>query len=125
MKKLAISIFLLLSLTFLLGQQRGENFTFEFDGVVMDGVLNLPERSPPRGIILIVQGSGRTNAVAGNAYGDVREAITAAGYGTYIWDKMGCGNSGGVFDYHQTVSNSADEAIAAIETLREKRVPGA
>ena len=38
---------------------------------------------------------------------------------------MGCGNSEGTFDYNQTVQNSADEVIAAIKTLRKKRIPGA
>ncbi|MEO0731856.1 MAG: alpha/beta hydrolase, partial [Bacteroidota bacterium] len=125
MKKGLIWLLLFCSLPHLSAQQWGKNFTFGYNGVVLDGVLNLPEQSPPRGIVLIVHGSGRTNAVAQNLHGDVRAAIVAAGYGTYMWDKMGCGKSGGVFDYNQTVASSAAEVIAAITALRAHRIPGA
>jgi pimeloyl-ACP methyl ester carboxylesterase len=47
------------------------------------------------------------------------------GYTTFIWDKRGCGNSSGKFDYNQTLQNSAEEAIAAINALQKNGVPGA
>lgn len=97
---------------------------FEFEGVVLNGVLNFPEKAKPKGIVLIVHGSGQTNAVAQEWYHDVREAILKAGYATYMWDKMGCGKSGGTFNYNQSVENSALEVIAAINTLKKQQISG-
>lgn len=97
---------------------------FEFEGVLLNGVLNLPTDQKPKGIVLIIHGSGRTEAVAGEWHLDVRETIVKAGYATYMWDKMGCGNSGGTFDINQTVYSSASEAIAAINTLKEMEITG-
>lgn len=99
-------------------------FDFEFEGLTLNGVLNLPKDNKPKGIVLIVHGSGRTNAVAQEWYADVRETIVKAGYGTYMWDKMGCGKSGGTFNYHQSVQSSASEVIAAIRTLEKREIPG-
>ena len=55
-------------------------------------------------------------------YSDVRETIVNSGFATYMWDKMGCGDSGGTFNNNQSVQNSADEAIAAIKTLKNKKI---
>ena len=41
-----------------------------------------------------------------------------------MWDKMGCGKSEGVFNYNQSVQNSALEVIAAINALKKKQVTG-
>jgi pimeloyl-ACP methyl ester carboxylesterase len=99
------------------------NFSFEEE--TLNGVLTLPGSNTPKGIVLIVHGYGKTNAVAGNWYGDVRQAIHNAGFATYMWDKMGCGNSTGEFDIDQPVANSADEVAAAIDMLKANQIPGA
>lgn len=106
-----------------LAHQELVNFTFE--GETLNGVLNLPEDKPAKGIILIVHGYGKTNAVQQSWYADVRAIMLKAGYGTYMWDKMGCGQSTGSFDINQPVENSADEAIAAIKQLLSLKVSGA
>ncbi|WP_422104816.1 alpha/beta hydrolase family protein [Winogradskyella sp.] len=97
---------------------------FDFEGVTLNGVLNLPKDQKPKGLVLIIHGSGRTNAVAQNWYADIRETIVNSGYATYMWDKMGCGQSGGTFNNNQSVYNSADEAIAAIMALKAQNIPG-
>lgn len=84
--------------------------------------MNIPENNGPKGVVLIVHGSGRTNAIAKDAYYDVRQVILKSGYATYMWDKMGCGKSGGTFDYNQSVENSALEVIAAINALKHKKI---
>lgn len=99
-------------------------FEFQFEGNLMNGILNLPATGTPKGIVLIVHGSGRTNAIVEDLYADVRASILEAGYGTYMWDKIGCGKSEGTFDYYQTVQNSALEVIAAIEALKRKEISG-
>ena len=105
-------------------QSNRQIFDFEFEGITLNGVLNLPKNQEPKGIVLIVHGSGKTNAVAQEWYADIRETIIKTGYATYIWDKMGCGKSGGTFNYNQSVQNSAAEVIAAINTLKAKQIPG-
>lgn len=101
-----------------------EIFEFEFDEVVLNGVLDLPKNHQPKGIILLLHGSGKTNAVEQNKYSDIRKTMVKAGYATYMWDKKGCGKSGGVFDINQTIESSALEAIAAIQSLKESKIPG-
>lgn len=125
MKQLGYFLLLnLFSLT-LNAQIKKEIFDFDFEGFVLNGILNQPEQQAAKGLVLIVQGSGATNAVAREMYYDVRSELVNAGYATYIWDKMGCGQSEGTFDINQPVENSAQEVIAAINTLKAQKVPGA
>ncbi|RUO38620.1 alpha/beta hydrolase [Aliidiomarina shirensis] len=124
MKIFITLVMLTLSITKCIAQTENEIFEFEFEGYTLNGVLNLPDEPEPKGIVLIVHGSGETNAVEQNWYSDVRQTILSAGYGTYMWDKMGCGNSEGTFNYNQSVENSALEVIAAINELKRKMIPG-
>lgn len=124
MKRIIVVILLFLIFTNSNAQSNRQLVDFEFEGVLLNGVLNLPKDQKPKGIVLVTHGSGKTNAVAQEWYSDIRETIVSTGYATYMWDKMGCGNSGGTFNYNQSVQNSAAEVIAAITTLKEKRIPG-
>ncbi len=124
MKRIIVVIFLTLIGTNTSAQGDRQLLDFEFEGVTLNEVLNIPHQVKPKGVVLIVHGSGQTNAVAQNWYADVRATILKAGYGTYMWDKMGCGESGGDFNYNQSAQNSALEAIAAITSLKEMEVPG-
>lgn len=118
-------VVLIIMTSSLKAQMKQDLFEFDYEGVTLHGVLNLPEDKPPKGIALIIHGSGQTNAVKQELHHDVREQLVRSGYGTYMWDKMGCGLSGGTFDYNQTVESSAMEAIAAIDALRMMQVPAA
>ena len=120
---------MLISILYFIGfnskaQRERQIFEFEFEGLTLNGLLNLPKDQEPKGIVLILHGSGKTNAVEGSWKGDIRKTIVESGYATYMWDKMGCGKSGGTFDYNQSVFNSAEEAIAAINALKKKNIPG-
>jgi len=121
MKKPLFSFLILFALT--LSPSQSQEFDFVFEGATLNGVLTQPKQSP-KGLVLIVHGSGRTNAVAQNWYSDVRAAIGNAGYATFIYDKQGCGKSEGEFNYNQAVSNSSKEVIAAINALKAEKVPG-
>ncbi|MBS9463428.1 alpha/beta hydrolase [Flagellimonas sp. 389] len=123
-KNTILTLFLLLVGINAKAQTDKQSFDFEFEGIQLNGILNIPEDVNPKGIVLIVHGSGRTNAVEKNWYADVRGTILEAGYGTYMWDKMGCGKSGGTFNYNQPVQNSVLEVIAAITQLQQKKIPG-
>jgi pimeloyl-ACP methyl ester carboxylesterase len=123
MKKFLLLVLLLIwASVYSIAQKKGEIFEFDFEGVTLNGILNMPEHTPPKGIVLIVHGAGRTNAVEKEWYRDVRQTLLKSGYATYMWDKMGCGKSGGTFNYNQPVENSSMEAIAAIHALRN--IPG-
>ncbi|MEM1001889.1 MAG: CocE/NonD family hydrolase, partial [Bacteroidota bacterium] len=124
MTKISALIALLFITTSSIAQGTRQLFEFPFEGVTINGVLNLPETQNSKGIVLLVYGSGTTNAVAQEWYQDIRATFVKAGYGIYMWDKMGCGDSGGTFDINQTVDNSALEVIAAINTLKEQNIPG-
>ncbi len=124
MKKIRIIVFLALIALNANAQGDKQLLDFEFAGMSLNGILNIPKDTQPKGIVLIVHGSGRTNAIEQNWYGDVRAAMLKAGYATYMWDKMGCGKSEGTFNYNQTVQNSASEVIAAINALQEKKIIG-
>ncbi len=121
-----ITLILLFFIGFITNAQNTQELLdFEFEGVQLSGVLDLPKNKNPKGIVLIVHGDGKTNAVAGNWYNDVRNAILSIGYATYMWDKMGCGRSGGEYKNGQPVENGALEVIAAIENLKESKIKGA
>lgn len=124
MKKISIFLFLLLMTLNTKAQIEKEIFDFDFEGITLNGVLNMPENIEPKGIVLIVHGSGRTNAIAQELHLDIRETIVKSGYATFMWDKKGCGKSGGTFDYNQPVQNSALEVIAAINALKDKQISG-
>jgi len=104
--------------------QEQQTFQFTYQDYTLNGVLDTPEDSIPKGLVLIIHGAGRTNAVAQNMHGDVRAQLVKSGYAVYMWDKMGCGKSEGAFNYNQSVQSSADEAIAAIKALQQKQIPG-
>jgi len=124
MNKILILTLLCLGVSNLEGQNNNSRiFDFEFEGNKINGVLNMPQETP-KGIVIIVHGSGKTNAVDQDWYLDVRQGILNAGYATYMWDKMGCGKSEGTFDYNQSVQNSSSEVIAAINTLKKRNIPG-
>ena len=116
-----LTIFLMI-ITYTQAQNNRQILDFEFEGITLNGVLNLPKNQKPKGVVLIIHGSGRTEAVAQEWYLDIRETIVKAGYATYMWDKMGCGKSGGVFNINQSVQNSASEVIAAINALNKKKI---
>ncbi|SEL09313.1 Serine aminopeptidase, S33 [Aquimarina amphilecti] len=122
MKRIIALTILTLIFFNLKAQSNKQVLNFEFEGIKLNGVLNLPKDQKPKGIVLIIHGSGKTNAVAQEWYSDIRETIVKAGFATYMWDKMGCGKSGGAFNYNQSVQNSASEVIAAINTLKEKQI---
>ncbi|MEM8525493.1 MAG: alpha/beta hydrolase [Bacteroidota bacterium] len=121
---LFIGLILLLTSN-IIAQMTKEPFQFEYEGKKLHGILNQPSQVEPAGLVLIIHGSGQTNAVAREWHYDMRATLVQAGFTVYMWDKMGCGKSEGVFDYHQSIQSSASEAIAAIEELKRQKIAGA
>jgi len=119
-------LFLLLALIAVnsYSQPSQEFLDFNFKGKKLSGILNFPKNTTPKGIVLIVHGDGKTNAIAGKWWFDVRNAITKAGFATFMWDKMGCGNSEGTYKNGRPVEDEALEVIAAIRNLKSKKIKG-
>lgn len=95
MSRIAALIILVLFITDSVAQIKREILEFQFEGDMLNGVSNTPELIRPKGVVLLVHGSGLTNAVTQQWHYDVREAIIKSGYATFMWDKKGCGKSEG------------------------------
>lgn len=129
MKKNIASLFLIILALFIcgsvFGQIKTENFEFVHNGKKLSGLLDLPIGQKTTSIVLIVQGSGKSDIVAGNWYYDLRSNFVKLGIACCIWDKPGCGKSEGNFDINQTVQSSASEVLAAIKELKKRNIAGA
>jgi pimeloyl-ACP methyl ester carboxylesterase len=105
-------------------QIKKEKFSFTFEGIKYSGVIDLPEKTEPTSMIIIVPGSGKTNFIAGDWFNGLRSQFVQFGFACCVWDKAGCGKSEGVFDYQQSVQSSAKEALAAIKELKRQKIAG-
>lgn len=102
-----------------------QRFDFRFEGRKYSGILDLPTQKNAKSLIVLVPGSGKTRMTAGKWNYSLREKLNSLGIATYAYDKSGCGDSEGEYDYNQSVENSSDELLAAIQELRDQKIPGA
>jgi pimeloyl-ACP methyl ester carboxylesterase len=109
----------------LFGQKVSEPFEFQFENKTLRGVIEKPQDRPSTAIVIIIPGYGRTDFVEGGWFTTLRNKFVEAGLTVCCWDRMGCGKSEGVFDAGQPVKNSADEAVAAIQEIKRRKIPGA
>ena len=105
-------------------EMRTNTFAFFFEGKKYSGLVDIPEQKKATAMIILVPGSGKTDIVAGHGFHDIRSRFTEQGFACLVWDKAGCGKSEGVFNYNQTIQNSASEVIAAINEATLRNVPG-
>lgn len=119
-----ISIGALPSCIFAAEEFTTEEFTFESSGINLNGIISRPQNTEANAIIIIVHGYGRTNVVKGNWYRELRSRFTSRGISVLVWDKPGCGKSEGEFDINQPVDSSADEVVAAMHALKQKKEAG-
>lgn len=101
-----------------------EEFSFRSAGAKLNGIISRPKNGEVTSIAIIVHSYGRTNVVEGDWFRQVRSQFTAKGISVLVWDKPGCGKSEGEFDINQPIESSADEVLAAISALKEKKEPG-
>ncbi len=102
-------------------QQRGARlelpesiFTFQSGDLELRGKLVLPLGSGPFPAVVLVHGSGKESAV--DSY-YMPYLFAAHGVATLVYDKRGTGESAG--DYTQNFDLLADDAVAAVEWLRD------
>ena len=108
-----------------LGQIVSEPFEFQFEGKTLRGLIEKPRDRQSKAVVLIIPGYGKTNFVEGRWFSTLRHHLVDAGLTVCLWDKMGCGKSEGVFDAQQPVENSAMEALAAIQKVKQMKIVGA
>ncbi len=101
-----------------------EEFFFTFNNTRYHAEIGKPHKRPSTATIVIIPGHGKTDFVGGAYYYYLRQFFTQLGLTTLVWDKKGCGKSEGVYEHHQSVTSSAEEAIAAIEEYKQKKLPG-
>lgn len=101
-----------------------DTLSFVFEGKKFSGILDLPRDKKPKGLIILIPGSGKTDIATGNWNSVLRSNFVQEGFACYVWDRAGCGKSQGIFNANQPVQNSAKEAIAAIEELKRQNIPG-
>ncbi|MCK5456723.1 MAG: alpha/beta hydrolase, partial [Melioribacteraceae bacterium] len=104
------------------GQMKTEEFSFEYDGKKYSGLLDLPRDEKPTAIVVMIHGHGKTNVVEKNWYAKTRSKFVSTGIAVCIWDKAGCGKSEGEYKHNQTVQSSANEALVAIEKLKQLNI---
>lgn len=100
---------------------RTEQFSFEYNGNRLVGVLDWPNNDDPTSVIVFVHGHGRSNP---DRYHDLRKHFSQHGLACCIWDKAGCGQSSGEYDHGQTVQSSAYEVVAGIDALTSLGITG-
>ncbi|MEM6631145.1 MAG: alpha/beta hydrolase [Bacteroidota bacterium] len=116
------------SFLFSYGQLRTEAFQFSYDSLTYQGYLDYPQDQDPEAWIVLIPGSGQTDFGGTSGWNKwfmrLRTNFVDQGLGVCMWDRPGCGKSEGSFDPNQSVHSSAEEALAAIETIRSKALPG-
>jgi len=121
---LIIAFFTSLFATPLQARPSAERFNFQHDDIRYAGVVEQPEKQTAHGLVVIIPGHGCTDAVSGNQYRTFRNRLTERGWAVALWDRAGCGGSGGEYDHDQSVQSSAEEAISAVRRLNEIAAPG-
>lgn len=108
----------------LFGQKLAEPFEFKFEDKTLRGLIEKSQNQTAQAVVILIPGYGKTDFVEGNWFSTLRNELVASGLTVVLWDKMGCGNSEGVFDAQQPVENSAQEALTAIKEIKRLHVPG-
>lgn len=106
------------------GQIKTEEFVFEHNGIKLSGFIDCPENNEVSTIVIIIPGSGPTDFAHSPGFDVIRSSFVKLGITVCLWDKQGCGKSQGVYDDDQTIQSSAQEAITAINKLKELNIPG-
>ena len=102
-----------------------EEFFFTFNNTRYSAEIGKHKSHPSNNAtIVIIPGHGKTDFVGGTHFYELRQFFTGLGFTTLVWDKKGCGKSEGIYEHHQSIESSADEAIAAIEEYKQKNLPG-
>ncbi len=96
-----------------------KNFSIKSDGVKIRGEVDLPVRSKPVGIVLLIPGSGRVDRHELGIFDDIAQCLTNAGFAAARYDKRGVGKSSGKYE-EAGLSDLEYDAINVAKYLRKK-----
>jgi pimeloyl-ACP methyl ester carboxylesterase len=94
-----------------------EEVAFKHGGVTLSGDLLKPEGAGPFPVFIWCHGSGKSNRQWGMEFA---KTFVKGGYAFLVWDKPGVGKSSGS-SYPQSLSNRAEEVLAAADFLRKRK----
>lgn len=97
-----------------------EPFEFEFEGNVLRGFIDRPEKTGLSPLVVLIPGSGRTDVMRERRF--FGGALADHGVATVIWDKPGSGCSDGTYSDVPSLYSRVDEVLAAIAEV--ERHPG-
>jgi len=96
---------------------------FNSGDTTLYGELVLPEKHPPKALVVLQYGGGRDSAVASNY---VQHLLPLSDIAVFVYDKRGTGRSGGHFNAH--IGMQSDDLVAALTAARRDsrvaNVPG-
>lgn len=116
---LVAMIFIAILTQFDLANSESIEIEFEHKDVFLNGSLLLPKGEKPFPVALFIHGDGAQDRFAGDSYSLVMNAFLEKGIACFSWDKKGVGASGGNW-LDQSMSERADEALAAMEALKNR-----
>lgn len=99
------------------GQQRVISFNHHQD--ILQGTLIFPPDKVHPPVVLIIHGDGTQDRWSGDGYLPLVKSLIAQEIAVFSWDKPGVGASTGNW-LAQTMSDRADEADLALNTLKEQ-----
>jgi uncharacterized protein len=91
--------------------------TFQSHNVILSGDITFPSTGPATAALILIQGSGNAERMT-----VVARILAANGFSVLTYDKRGVGQSGGVYEGQNNVSDKnldllADDAVAAFGVL--------
>jgi dipeptidyl aminopeptidase/acylaminoacyl peptidase len=98
---------------------RSEEVRLSSRDFVLAGTLHRPTGSGPHPALVMLQGSGATDRDSGGYFPPIRNHFIENGLAVFSWDKPGIGGSTGDWR-RQTLFDRGDEALDALEWLREQ-----
>ncbi len=97
-------------------------FEFSYQDLTYVGEVMVPD-AQPKGLIVIIPGHGPTDFVEGEDWIGEREFFVEQDYAVAYWDKAGTGLSEGEYDHNQSIESSAEEAVAALASIKALGLP--
>jgi pimeloyl-ACP methyl ester carboxylesterase len=91
---------------------------FHNQDVHLAGSLLLPRSEVPVPAVVFVHGAGRQTR---ESYREVGEHFASQGIAALIYDKRGCGQSGGAYESRKPYENLVNDALAGVAFLKQRR----
>jgi alpha-beta hydrolase superfamily lysophospholipase len=105
--------------------ETGARFSFEEhrvefhnQDVKLVGSLLLPRSEVPVPVVVFVHGAGPQTR---ESYRELGEYFASQGIAALIYDKRGCGQSGGAYESNEPYENLVNDALSAVAFLKQRR----